>query len=227
MKEKAIAVGKSLCDTMMRKYDAPELPPKQTFLYHQGVFLSGMLNVYKICNEEKYFEYAKKWVDSIIDKDGNILEYDYNNTEVIQPGIDKRSIDHIQPGILLYRLYEKTGDERYKIALKTLMNILKDWPKNKAGGFWHKECHPYQMWLDSLYMGGPIRAEYAASERMPAESPAFKDGHLPIRPPAFRPNGDHGASAVARVSPRAGPSVVHGAGMRHYLFATGKLAPDR
>ena len=162
MKEKAIAVGKSLCDTMMRKYDAPELPPKQTFLYHQGVFLSGMLNVYKICNEEKYFEYAKKWVDSIIDKDGNILEYDYNNTEVIQPGIDKRSIDHIQPGILLYRLYEKTGDERYKIALKTLMNILKDWPKNKAGGFWHKECHPYQMWLDSLYMGGPIRAEYAA-----------------------------------------------------------------
>ena len=83
MKEKAIAVGKSLCDTMMRKYDAPELPPKQTFLYHQGVFLSGMLNVYKICNEEKYFEYAKKWVDSIIDKDGNILEYDYNNTEVI------------------------------------------------------------------------------------------------------------------------------------------------
>lgn len=162
MRNKAITVGKSLCDTMMRRFDAPELPPEQCFLYHQGVFLSGMMNIYKLCNEQKYFDYVKKWVDSIIDADGNILEYDYENPEVIQRGHDKRSIDHIQPGILLYRLYEKTNDQRYKKALETLMEILKTWPKNNAGGFWHKLCHPYQMWLDSLYMGGPIRAEYAS-----------------------------------------------------------------
>ena len=161
MKEKAITTASRVIDTMMRRYDAPKLPPEKTFLYHQGVFLSGVLKISEQSENEKYYEYVKAWVDSIVDADGKFIMYDESNDEVIQPGLDKRSIDHIQPGILLFPLFRKTGDDRYKIALEYLMEILKTWKKNKSGGFWHKECHPDQMWLDSLYMGGPIRAEYA------------------------------------------------------------------
>lgn len=151
MKEKAVVAAKRLCDTMMRTFpEAAKLPPERRFFYHQGVFLSGMMNTYKLCGDEKYFDYLKAWVDSLIDEDGNITS--------IEP---QDWLDDIQPGILLFPLYERTGDERYKKALDYLIDILVHWKKNKSGGFWHSMIHPDQMWLDSLYMGSPILAEYA------------------------------------------------------------------
>lgn len=161
IREKAADAAERLTATMMRRYDAADLPPRGTFLYHQGVFLSGVLENYRITKNEAYFAYVKAWVDSIVREDGTIPLYDENNSEIIQPGLDRGSIDHIQPGVLLFPLYERTGDVRYRTAIESLMDILKGWKRNRAGGFWHKEVHPDQMWLDSLYMGGPIRALYA------------------------------------------------------------------
>ena len=62
MQSKALKYGKTACDTMMRKFDAVDLPPKGGFHYHAGVFLSGMMNVYSICGDEKYYEYMKKFL---------------------------------------------------------------------------------------------------------------------------------------------------------------------
>ena len=42
-----------------------------------------------------------------------------------------------------------------------MLPIVRDFPRNEAGGFWHKEWCQEQMWLDGLYMAGPICAEYA------------------------------------------------------------------
>ena len=49
-----IIYAKEACDTMMRTYDAPKLPPVGRFHYHQGVFLSGVYKVYQIVKDEKY-----------------------------------------------------------------------------------------------------------------------------------------------------------------------------
>ena len=49
--ENAIYYAKKSCDTMMRIFDAPKLPPEGKFHYHQGVFLSGMQKVYEVCGE--------------------------------------------------------------------------------------------------------------------------------------------------------------------------------
>lgn len=147
----AIYYAKKSCDTMMRKFDAPDLPPKGKFHYHQGVFLSGMMNTYKVCGEEKYYDYIKKWVDSIIYPDGSIHEFDRN------------MLDDIQPSILLFDLYERTKDERYKTALETMMSVLRDWHCNPIGGFWHKEYNKNEMWLDGLYMAGPLEAQYSVT----------------------------------------------------------------
>lgn len=141
--------AREACDTMMRKFEAADLPPKGHFHYHQGVFLSGMYQTWQHCKEEKYFQYIKDWVDSIIDENGDI--------HVFNP----MDMDDIQPGILLYPLLERTGEEKYKKALDTLASIFKVYPRNKEGGLWHKDVCPEQMWLDGLYMGGPICAEYA------------------------------------------------------------------
>lgn len=142
-------------DTMMRKFEAQDLPPKGHFHYHQGVFLSGVYQNYLLYKEEnkaaeKYFEYIKRWVDSCVTLEGKIEVYD--------PG----QLDDIQPGILLFPLYERTGDERYRKAIEELANALRVFPKIPEGGYYHKEDCPEQMWLDGLYMGGPISAEYAA-----------------------------------------------------------------
>lgn len=146
----ALYYAKASCDTMMRKFKAADLPPKGHFHYHQGVFLSGMYQTYLACGDEKYFQYMKDWVDSVIDKNGEIHTFD--------PG----QLDDIQPGILLFPLWARTKDVRYKEALDTLLPVVKNFPRNPDGGFWHKEWYPQQMWLDGLYMAGPISAEYAA-----------------------------------------------------------------
>ena len=87
--------GELACDTLMSKFDAKDLPPAGRFHYHQGVFLLGMEQCLKQNKKDKYFNYIKNWVNSIISVDGTITKYD--------PG----QLDDIQPGILLYSLYEK------------------------------------------------------------------------------------------------------------------------
>ena len=143
-----LQIAELACDTMMRSFQAADLPPKGHFHYHQGVFLSGVQQTYALSGKEKYFWYVKSWVDSIIDQDGEIHSFD--------PG----ELDDIQPGILLFSLYDKTGDSRYKQALDTLLPYILHFPRNAEGGLWHKEKNANQMWLDGLYMAGPICARY-------------------------------------------------------------------
>ena len=136
------------CDTLMEKFEAELLPPVGRFHYHQGVFLLGMQKCFKENMNDKYYSYLKRWVDSLIMPDGTIKHCDTNE------------LDDIQPGVLLFDLYEKTGDERYKKALLTLVSLLHSWNKNAEGGFWHKTRYPNQMWLDGLFMAGPIAVQF-------------------------------------------------------------------
>lgn len=145
---KPIDYAKAACDTMMRKFEAQDLPPRGHFHYHQGVFLSGMYQTYEVCQETKYMDYIKEWIDSVVEETGAV------------PSSNPGQLDDIQPGILLYPLYEQTKSPHYKKALKSLVNVVKNFPRNRVGGFWHKEWCPHQMWLDGLYMGGPICAQY-------------------------------------------------------------------
>ena len=95
--------AKASCETMMRKFQAEDLPPKGHFHYHQGVFLSGVYQTYCLCKNEEYFDYIKRWVDSCINEDSTLKLFD--------PG----QLDDIQPGILFYPLMdlaETTGNKK-------------------------------------------------------------------------------------------------------------------
>lgn len=136
-------------ETMMKKFDAPKLPPEGHFHYHQGVFLSGMLSTYHMTGDEKYFNYVRDWVDAMLGDDG--IPRDMITTEP----------DDLQPGVLLFDLYDKTGDEKYKKLLDKLVGWMLELKTNPLGGTWHKEVFDNQMWLDSMYMLGVLTSRYA------------------------------------------------------------------
>ncbi len=147
---KPLDYARAACDTMTRKFAAADLPPKGRFHYHQGVFLSGMYKTYRLCGNEAYFTYMKDWVDSTMDGAGNFLIR------------SSAHMDDMQPGILIYHLLDRTGDPKYKAALDTLIADVPLIQRISDDGFWHKPHYPNQMWLDGLYMAGPLMAEYAA-----------------------------------------------------------------
>lgn len=140
--------ARAAIETMMRKYNGADLPPKGHFHYHQGVFLMGVYNNYLLSGEESWYAYMKDWVDAMLDEQGNIKEY------------VNQELDDIMPGNLLFPIYEKTGESRYQKALDELMHNILIYPKNREGGFWHKQKCAHQMWLDGLYMGGPFAVKY-------------------------------------------------------------------
>lgn len=146
---KAIDYAKMMCDTLMEEYNAEDLPYfKGRFHYIQGVLLLGMLRTYELCGDERYIKYIKDWVDSTIEEDGTVK-------------IREELLDDMMPAMLLFRLYEKYGEEKYKKVIISTAEELKNWKRNELGGFWHKYKTPNQMWLDGLFMASPFLSEYA------------------------------------------------------------------
>jgi unsaturated rhamnogalacturonyl hydrolase len=140
--------AEKLCDTIMTKFTPEELPPASAWHYHQGVFLCGMMRVWEKTKKDQYFQYAKQYVDNLIDEHGNFY-------------FRRDELDSIQAGLLLFPLYQETGEAKYKIAAEKLRHLYNTINKTSEGGFWHKDKYPYQMWLDGLYMGGPFALHYA------------------------------------------------------------------
>ena len=147
-KERLIALAERACDTMMRKFEPEALPPAGHFHYHQGVFLSGMHHLGQLNGNDAYMEYIGRWVNSCVEPDGNIM------------GFNPGNLDDLQPGILLFPLYDRTGEERYLLAMETIARYYLATPTTPEGGFWHGCARRNQMWLDGLYMAGPYMTEY-------------------------------------------------------------------
>jgi unsaturated rhamnogalacturonyl hydrolase len=128
--------------------------------YPYSLVLYGFQKLYLKTGDEKYLAYSKTFVDQLIDQQGKI--HGYNPADF--------NIDAINPGKLLFLLYEKYQDERYLIAMKSLRHQLQWQPRTTSGGFWHKNIYPWQMWLDGLYMGAPYYAQFAQQHKETAAS---------------------------------------------------------
>ena len=67
-----------------------------------------------------------------MDQEGNLKGY--NSSEY--------NIDHVNAGKVLFFAYEKTNDERYKVAIEHQMDQLRTHPRTNSGNFWHKKSIP-------------------------------------------------------------------------------------
>ncbi|WP_425415429.1 glycoside hydrolase family 88/105 protein [Peribacillus loiseleuriae] len=143
-----LEMAEKACRAVMNAYKPEVLPPANSFHYHQGVFLYGLLRVWEATGKQEYYEYMKSYIDSLIDEEGNLY-------------FARDELDSIQAGILLFPLYKETNDPKYMIAAKKLRNLLLTINKTTEGGYWHKDKYPYQMWLDGLFMAGPFSLLYS------------------------------------------------------------------
>ena len=117
--------------------------------YTTGLELKAFLDA--CIDDPAVVKYVDDWYDAIIGEDGSIgVNYKLSNY----------SSDHICPGRTLFQLYDITGKEKYRKAMDNLYLQIKQQPRTKEGGFWHKQIYPDQMWLDGLYMVEPFYAEY-------------------------------------------------------------------
>jgi unsaturated rhamnogalacturonyl hydrolase len=135
-----------MADSVISRYS----PAIAQWHYEHGLILTALEQIWIKTGDAKYRAFVQAVIDAFVDGDGNIRTYragEYN-------------LDQINMGKAIFPLYRATGDERYRRALQLLRQQLRDHPRTAAGGFWHKQIYPYQMWLDGVYMAGPFYAEY-------------------------------------------------------------------
>jgi len=124
--------------------------PAPKWDYKIGMILTAYEKLYHQTKNQKYFDYIKGYADTFVNETGAIKNFDPTN----------HSLDNINAGKILFGVYDKTKEEKYLTALKTLRKNFDDYPRTPSGGFWHKKIYPNQMWLDGLYMGEPFYARY-------------------------------------------------------------------
>jgi unsaturated rhamnogalacturonyl hydrolase len=117
--------------------------------YSNGIVLQGIERVYEYTKDAQYVNYIKKYVNQFVDENGDA---DYDKTA--------NSLDKLHPAIVCLFLYQETGEQKYKLAADKLFVAMKNQPVNGAGGFWHKEKYPNQMWCDGVYMALPFFVKY-------------------------------------------------------------------
>ena len=147
MKEFLPKSAAKMADCLMKRYGLLT----SRWSYDYGVAWRGMEALYAMTGEKKYFDYIKDAMDTFVtDESGAIRDYT----------LDEFNLDYICNGRQLLYLYKATGDEKYLRAADVLRDQLRRQPRTSDGGFWHKKCYPYQMWLDGLHMSAPFYVEY-------------------------------------------------------------------
>lgn len=129
--------------------------------YEQGLALKALGRVWQRTADNRYFDYIEKDINRFVDAEGHIRTYK----------ADEFNSDNVTTGRVLLTLAQQTlpNRDRYMKAAVLLRKQLTAQPRNKEGGFWHKNRYPNQMWLDGLYMIEPFYAEFAALYGEPAD----------------------------------------------------------
>jgi len=118
--------------------------------YIDGCMLTALIEMEAITGDQRYFQFVKRCADHFVGEDGSIRTF--------KP--DACNLDDINEGRVLFALYERTGEEKYRKAADFLRGRLDRQPRTQEGNFWHKAIYPNQVWLDGIYMAQPFYALY-------------------------------------------------------------------
>jgi len=130
--------------------------------YVNGYMACALERLYKDTGDKSYMEYIKKYIDTIIDKDGNFMPVT-NFKGITQVPNYCTNLDGMMTGNTLVMLYEQYKDPRYKIAAEKIRRCLDDYPRNSDEGFWHSNTMHGQMWIDGIFMGQMFLLRYGKS----------------------------------------------------------------
>jgi unsaturated rhamnogalacturonyl hydrolase len=109
--------------------------------YPQGLFLFGQYLVYRRTKERRLLDYIQGFVNTHIDKQGNLDE-------------PIEALDNVLAANLLIVLSEETHDPRYRLGADKFRRRFDTYPRTTDGGFWHgnRPERASQLWLDGNYM---------------------------------------------------------------------------
>ena len=93
-----------------------DFQPRLKWDYCHGLELGAMLDVYDTYGDKKIRDYAIAYADTMVHEDGSITAYKLTDY----------SLDRINSGKILFRIYEQTKDEKYKKALDLLYSQFPD-----------------------------------------------------------------------------------------------------
>jgi rhamnogalacturonyl hydrolase YesR len=146
MKNMSIA----LADSILTRFPDPDTIPWRRWCYVQGYVLAAFEKLCEYTGDSKYFDYLKKFVDQHVTADGNIRDFTGDN------------LDDIMAGTAIVAVYEKTGEQKYRLAADSVRRKFDDYPRNSDGGFWHSRSLPHEMWIDGVFMGQMFLTRYGA-----------------------------------------------------------------
>jgi unsaturated rhamnogalacturonyl hydrolase len=124
--------------------------------HSNSIVLHGIEKIYEKNKNPEYLHYIKAFADDYIDERGQIS------------GL-LTTLDGMHPGVICLFLYEKTGEEKYRIAAKNMRDHLigteqkvSPFAKTPDGIFWHKNNAKYKnvISVDGLYMKDPFLVRY-------------------------------------------------------------------
>ncbi len=118
--------------------------------YIDGCMLTALMEMESLTGDQRYSRFARACVDHFVGDDGSIRTF--------KP--EACNLDDINEGRVLFALYERTGEEKYRKAAEFLRGQLEKQPRTVEGNFWHKAIYPNQVWLDGIYMAQPFYALY-------------------------------------------------------------------
>ncbi len=138
-------------DAPMWNIEAIRLGKTPKWNYIDGCMITCLLTINNITGDAKYFDFAERFIDYYVNEDGTILGFDKS----------KYNVDDINEGRVLFELYNRTGKEKYRLAIEKQYEQIKEQPRTVTGNFWHKKIYPNQIWLDGIYMAQVFSALYA------------------------------------------------------------------
>jgi unsaturated rhamnogalacturonyl hydrolase len=103
--------------------------------------LWGFIRLFEKTGNKKYADYVLDYCSYHVKDNGEV------------PAFSGISLDDIMPGSVLVWAWNKTGEDKYKIACEHIFKSFEDYPRNSDGGFWHGRELRHEMWVDGLFMG--------------------------------------------------------------------------
>lgn len=144
-------VSVALAESILRRFPDPDTIPYRRWCYVQGYVLAGFEKLAAYTGEARYLDYVIRFADQHVGADGSIRDF------------TGESLDDMMAGTMIVAAYEKTGEERYRLAADRIRRAFDDYPRNSDGGFWHSRSLRHEMWIDGVFMGQMFLTRYGAA----------------------------------------------------------------
>lgn len=158
-------VGIAISDALIQRYQPTiNTMTKKGWDHSNSAILHGMEKVYANHPNPKYLAYIKAFADTYIASDGSVQQL-------------HNELDKLHPAINALFLYEQTGEKKYAVAAKNMLQFFlgtqstpSTFNKTPTGGYWHKNNAKYHnvMTVDGLYMVHPFLVRYGLRFEQPA-----------------------------------------------------------